>query len=87
MPALNELCITENKGTQSTTRPLTHFLNYCKSNPGAEIIYINICMILTGESDTAYLVAAKARIRAAGYFYLGKNIVNFPMDQYSYWLN
>jgi hypothetical protein len=28
-------------------------------------------MILTIDSDAAYLVAAKARIRAAGYFYLG----------------
>jgi hypothetical protein len=28
-------------------------------------------MILTIDSDAAYLVAAKARSRAAGYFYLG----------------
>ena len=30
-------------------------------------------MILTIDSDAAYLVAPKARSRAAGYFYLGNN--------------
>ena len=69
--ALNELCITATKGTQSTAKALVHFLNYCASHPKAEIIYRRSDMILTMDSDAAYLVAAKARSRAAGYFYLG----------------
>ena len=38
----NDLCIIEKKVTQSTTRSLTHFLNYCSSKPYAEIIYIKV---------------------------------------------
>jgi hypothetical protein len=71
MHALNELCIAATQGTQATAKALTHFLNYCASNPEAEIIYRRSDMILTIDSDAAYLVAAKARSRAAGYFYLG----------------
>ena len=71
MHALNELLIAATKGKWSTTRALTHFLNYCASNPGAEIIYRNSEMILTVDSDATYLVAAKTRSRAAWYFYLG----------------
>jgi hypothetical protein len=71
MHALNELCIAATKGTQATAKALAHFLNYCASNPEAEIIYRRSDMILTIDSDAAYLVAAKARSRAAGYFYLG----------------
>ena len=65
MHVLNELCIAAKKVTQPTTRELTHFLNYCASNPGAEIIYRNSDMILTVDSDATYLVAAKTRSRAA----------------------
>ena len=57
MHALNDLCIAATKGTQSTTISLTHFLNYCASNPDAEIIYIKSDMILTVYSYAAYLVA------------------------------
>jgi hypothetical protein len=71
MHALNELCISATKGTQATAKALTHFLNYCASNPEAKIIYRRSDMILTIDSDAAYLVAAKARSRAAGYVYLG----------------
>ena len=71
MHALNELCIIATKGTQPITRALTNFLNYCASNPDAEIIHRNSDMILTVNSDTAYLVSEKSRSRAAVYFYLG----------------
>jgi hypothetical protein len=71
MHALNELCIAATKGTPATATALTHFLNYCASNPEAEIIYRKSDMVLTIDSDAAYLVAAKARSRAAGFFYLG----------------
>ena len=34
-------------------------------------------MLLTVDSDTEYLVASKARSKAAGYFYLGKKCGKF----------
>jgi hypothetical protein len=71
MHALNELCIAATKGTEATSKALDHFLNYCATNPEAEIIYRRSDMILQIDSDAAYLVAPKARSRAAGFFYLG----------------
>ena len=50
----------------------TYFLNYCASNPDAEIVYNKSDMMLPVENDTTYLVASKSRIREAGYFDLGK---------------
>ena len=82
MYVLNELCIAENKGKQSTTRALTYFLNYCAYNPDAEIIYRNSDMILTVDSDTEYHLEAKARSREAGYIYLGNKdgkLLNGPI--------
>ncbi len=73
MHALNELCIAATKGTDATTKAPNHFLDYCATNPAAEFIYRRSDMILTINSDAAYLVAPKARSRAAGYFYLGNN--------------
>jgi hypothetical protein len=52
---------------------LEYFLNYCASNQSAEIIYQASEMILTVHSDAAYLVAARARSRAARYHFFGNN--------------
>ena len=46
-------------------------MNYCATNPEAQIIYRASDMQLEIYCDAAYLVASKARIRAAGYHYLG----------------
>ena len=53
MHALNELCIAA--ATKGTQEALEYFLNYCATHPEAEI-----------DSDAAYQVAAKSRIRASG---------------------
>ena len=50
---------------------LIHFLNYYATNPDASIIFRRSDMILTLNSDAAYLNAPKARNRAGGYHYLG----------------
>ena len=71
MHALNELCIAAKKVTQSTTRSLIHFLNYCASNPDAKTIYRKIDMLLTVDSDAAYPIVSKSRSREDRYFYLG----------------
>jgi hypothetical protein len=86
MHALNELCIAATKGTPATANALAHFLTYFASNPEAEIVYRQSDMILTIDSDAAYLVAAKARSRAAGYFYLGNKdnqLFNGPIYIYT----
>ena len=68
MHSLNELCIAATKVAHATSRSLTHFLNYCESKPDTEIIYRKSDIVLNVNSDAAYLVAPKARSRAAGYF-------------------
>jgi len=68
---LNELATLVNTGTQETMKAVTHFLNYCASNPDAEKLYRASDMILTIDGDAAYLVAAMARSRAGGFHYLG----------------
>ena len=61
MHALNELCIEQQQQNEHTQEALVeYFLNYCATHPEAEI-----------DSDTAYQVAVKSRIRASGYHYLG----------------
>ena len=37
--ALNELNIASSKATEKTQKDLGHFLNYCATNPEAQIIY------------------------------------------------
>ena len=46
-------------------------MNYCATNPEAQIIYRASDMQLEIYCDAAYLVASKSRSRTAGYHYLG----------------
>ena len=69
--ALNDLATQKNDGTQKTVEALIYFLNYCASNPDAMKLYRASGMILTIDSDAAYLVAKGARSRAGGFHYLG----------------
>ena len=69
--ALNDLASQQSKGTSETMKAMLHFLNYAASLPNAEKIYKASDMILTIDSDAAYLVAPQARSRAGGFHYLG----------------
>ena len=69
--ALNELASATHKGTQKTAIAMNHFLNYCSTHPNTVLLYRASEMILMGDSDAAYLVAAEACSRAGGYIYLG----------------
>lgn len=71
MHALKDLATAVNSGTQATVEAITYFLNYCASNPNATKLYRASDMILTTDSDAAYLVARMARSRAGGFHYLG----------------
>ena len=52
-------------------KAVNHFLNYCASNPEAATLYRASNMILSIDSDAAYLVAPKARSQAGGFYYMG----------------
>ena len=69
--ALHNLVIAATKGTKQTMEELIHFLNYWATNLDASIIFHHNHMILTLDSDAAYLIAPKAQSRAGGYYYLG----------------
>ena len=80
--ALNDLATQTHSGTQKTMKAVAHFLNYCASNPEAATLYRVSDMILHINSDTAYLVAPKARSRAGGFYYMGnrnKELINGPV--------
>ena len=70
--ALNELCVAATKGNEETVKALNQFLDYAASNQELMIIYRQSDMMIAIYNDAAYLVAPKARSRAAGYYYLGK---------------
>ena len=69
--ALNELNIAAANASEETKKDLEHFLDYCATNPNAQIIYRASDMQLTIDSDAGYLNAAKSRSRAGGYHFLG----------------
>ena len=80
---LNDLATSVNNDTQETMKAVTHFLNFCASNPDAEKLYRASDMILTIDGDAVYLVAAMARSRAGGFHYLGnhaEDIFNRSID-------
>ena len=79
MHALNNLATAVNDSIQATIEAITYFLNYCASNQNTTKLYRASNMILTIDSDAAYLVAPKARSRAGGFHYLDnkdKRLIN-----------
>jgi hypothetical protein len=46
-------------------------LNYCATNPDAELLYRASDMVLMNDSDADYLVAPEAKSRAGGHTYFG----------------
>ena len=79
MHALNNLATAVNDGTQATVEAITYFLNYCASNQNATKLYRASDMILTTNSNTAYLLTPKAQSRGCRFHYLGnkdKNLLN-----------
>lgn len=82
--ALNDMASQIATGNKKTDEAIECFLDYAATHPETEIKYVASDMVLQAESDTAYLVAPKARSRAGGYIYLGsknreKAIINGPV--------
>ena len=69
--ALNDLASRQSNGTHQTLKAMLHFLNYAATLPDAQKVYKASDMILSIDSDAAYLVAPQARSRAGGFHYLG----------------
>jgi hypothetical protein len=69
--ALNKIAIATTNGTEKTAAAVAYFLNYCASNPEPSLSYRASDMILSIDSDAAYLVEPQARSRMGGYHYLG----------------
>ena len=67
---LNNLATTVKDGTQKAVEGLNHFINYCPMHPEVVVLYNTSNMILHKLSDAAFLVATRARSRAAGYIYI-----------------
>ena len=79
---LNEIAMKTINGTQATLEATRYFLNYAATYPNATLRYQSSDMILTIDSDAAYLVCPQAWSRAGGMHYLtntdGK-MINAPL--------
>ena len=78
LPALNTISASQSKPTETTMKQCRTLLDYCATYPNVFLRYYASDMILTIDSDAAYLVAPKARSRIAGYFQLNSNIRSPP---------
>ena len=69
-PAINEIAAKQANPTESTLAAFKMLLDYAYTYPNAKIRFYASKMILTADTDAAYLVQPNARSRYAGYFYL-----------------
>lgn len=70
LPTLNEISTTQASPTMETLQKCNRLLNYVACNPNAGLRLHASSMILHIDTDAAYLVLPKARIRIAAYYYL-----------------
>ena len=68
LPALNSISAQQNKPTKKVKEKCERLLDYVATYPHPILRFYASDMILTAESDAAYLVLPKARSRAAGFF-------------------
>ena len=78
LPALNTIATQQNAPTQKVKEKCERLLDYVATYPNPILRFYASDMILTGESDAAYLVLPKARSRAAGIFYLTNKPTSKP---------
>jgi hypothetical protein len=71
MHSLNVLATRVSNGTTKTKGAMTHFLQYCQTNPNSTKLCRACDMILTIHSDVSYVVEPEAQSGAGGFFYLG----------------
>ena len=71
LPALNTLATQQANPTENTLKSCHRLLDYAATYPQVTLRFHANDMKLVIHSDTAYLVAPKARSRIAGHFSLG----------------
>ncbi len=69
-PAINEIAAKQAHPTEQTKKACEMLLDYAYTYPNAKIRFVASKMILTADTDAAFLVQPDARSRYAGYFYL-----------------
>ena len=72
-PALNEISATQASPTEDTKRKTEMLMDYIHTYPDAVLRFQASDMILTMETDAAYLVLPQARSRAAAWFIFGND--------------
>ena len=78
LPALNELASQQAQLTQKTLKKAHQIMDYVHTYPNTYIRYRASDMILNVDSNTAYLVAPKARSCVASYYQLTANPTKTP---------
>ena len=74
LPALNEISTQQHKPTTHMIKKCNRLLDYATTYPNDVIQYHESEMILHVDTNAAYLVIPKARIRITGKIYL----INWP---------
>ena len=72
-PALNEISSAQANPTEDTNTKAAMLMDYLHTYPDAVLRFHASDMILTMETDAAYLVLPQARSRAAAWFILGND--------------
>ena len=78
LPALNTISSQQNKSTQKVKEKCQRLLDYIANYSNPILWFYASDMILTAESDAAYLVLLKARSRADGIFYMHNKPTSKP---------
>ena len=69
LPALNDISTQQSKPTENSLKKCKRLLDYVSTYDNTFLRYHKSNMILTVDSDAAYLVAPGAKSRIAGFFY------------------
>ncbi len=69
LPALNDISTQQSKPTENSLKKCKRLLDYVSTDANTFLRYHKSNMILTVDSDAAYLVAPGAKSRIAGFFY------------------
>ena len=69
LPALNDISTQQSKPTENTLKKCKRLLDYVSTYKHTFLRYYASNMILSVDSDAAYLVAPGAKSRIAGFFY------------------
>ena len=88
LTAVNKISSEQSKPTTATLKAIDRLLSYASRHPDASIVLRPSNMQLCAESDASYHSETKARSRAGGILYFGRNSdgsINVAMLQWWAW--